>query len=886
MGKKEDLIKEAKRLELIQEAKALEAQQQAPEESSAAEQVAGGARSALEGATLGASEPVMSGIMAAEQHIKTAAQEAKSPQEFYDLVTNMDRLKGQYAADVERRRQFKQENPRTSMYSEMSGAAIPAIFSGGESTAAKALGASGELINEVGTGARQLVQKIPGMASQLESTGVGGSVARLAEHGVGGAAQGLAQEGTIRAIEEPTGFIQPQDQLPGLGETAALGGMVGAGFQAPGEMIDQAGRAGKFAAKVLTGVRPGDIDSYLERPEAIRNAKSVSQIKDEVDATIGKLRDDVENAKLNREQAHDALRQAESKVDDLVRENKYVVNQKKADIRQQFREARSDLDRTFKEQMSESKVAKVPIKVDDVLDSVENVKQQVSDLSSESYKILGQHEGSFKLGGVVKELDRLQNDLKVNGQLLSKDAEDAHGVLDKWKEKLSAMKGNLSGPQMKKIIQELDSDIRQYGDKQAGQFSDKTYNSLLGVRRGIDNQIKDQVAGYREIMEETAKMNEKRGLVAKLFGKRESITSKLSRIDSPNLEFEREALKDLGASTGKDFSSPLDEYMSLKNRGRTSIDQENLRQGLPEYGPYKEAMIQNARASRPEFGQSLIDKARTASPEAQAMRTAQGGMAEAEQGLAGAKGALQPFQGITEKNSENTIRTLMGDRTRKLQLQQIMSQLSDVSDQDFEQMINDIRVKESFDKGFQNGSSNVNLWSGLMGAMGFISGGPMLSIEMGGTGYAVGKVMDAYGPKITRRVLDGIIAIRGVPTIQKIGQMFADLPPDLVQKLKSDLIRMSSMGLNAGGIVIPPDQRHDVAADFEGADNLDSVQKATAITGLNKSGVVDSKDMHNLISGGQKTDIADIPREQAPKKLPPTYKQVTDFAKNKKPEAF
>ena len=903
MSKRKELLAEARRLELLEEARQLEADHAPRDTLSAAppltgmDKAEGVVRSLAEGATVGLSEPVISGMKAAEAHIRQAIQQSTSPEDFFKKVTDMDRLREAYRADVGGRRRFEAENPGTATAAELTGAIAPAILTMGASApetlagkAAQVAAAPGEAINLAGKGAKALIRQVPYAEKILEAPGVVGSAARVAEAGASGAAQAVAAEGAKRIAQEPTGFIRPEDNVPDMTDVATTGALFGGGLKAIPEAVGQGVRLAKGAARVFTGVGEDAIDAYLARPDAIKNAKTVAEIKTEVDDVIAKMRDDVDNAKLNHEQAKDALKAAEEKVDDLVRENKFVVNQNKADIRQQFRNAKANLDLAFKEAASEAKSARIPIQTDDVLDSVEKVKSQVNDLSQESYKILGLHKGKFKLTGVTRQMSALQNDLKVDGELLSSDAEAAFNVLNNWKEKLRAIetrnKNGVPAEQVKRIIQELDSDLRSASDKLAGSYSDKTHNSLMGVRRLLDSKIKTQVPGYAEVMEETAKMNQLRADFSKMFGKREAVASKLQRLDSPGAEFERGKLQELGEITGKDFKTPLEEYVALKARMRTPIAQEQVRRGLPEYGEYVDAVAQNARASRPEFGQSLIEKARTASPEAIAARKAGTAFQTAEEALASSKGALEPFKRISPANSESVIRQLLGDPSKKIELRRLVSSLGQASDQDFVQMINDLRVREGFDKGFRNGSSNVNLWATIAGVLGFVAGDPTMGGASAGAGAAFGKIMDVYGPTVTRRVLDGIVMMRGIPTVQKINSVFADLPPELREKLKSDLVRMVTIGQSSGSVVITPEQRAELAQDFQDSEHMNSLEKARAITDMNSKGTVDSQIMQRLMIGEEKIDPATLNVEEPQPKLPPRYDQVTDFVKNKKPQRY
>lgn len=882
----EDRAAKIARIQKIERIKALEAQQAAPENDSVnTDGVETALRSGVEGLTFGLTEPLISGMNAAGQKVSDVlmqmpAEARKSYSDYYDQ-------------DVARRRKLKSENRAADIGGQVVGALAPAVLTFGESaplSAERALTVLPEAVNAAGQSTGAAIRAIPGAEALLKSKGVAGSVARIGEGATKAAVQGTLAQDMQQQVELASGHMKPEEERS-IADLAIDSAEFGGALHAIPEVAGQAGRALKGAARVLTGVKGEAIDKYLERPDAIRNAKSVEEIKAEVDSTIQKLADDVETSKISKEQATDAFRQAQSRVDDLVRENKNIIASQKNEIKTQLRESKSKLDDAYRVASSEVKTARLPIQADDVLDSVEKVKQQVTDLSTESYKILDLHKGKFNLKGVTNSIGKIQNDLKVNGVLLSEDAENAYNKLDGWKEKLKQInaadktgKGQ-SGAQIKRIIQELDSDMRTASDKLAGSFSDKTHAALMKMRYVLDQKIKTQVPGYAEVMGETAKMNNLRADLSKLFGKRQTVVGKLANIQNPNSEYERNLLKELGTLSGKDFTTPLDELMTLKSKGRSAVSMEDMKRNLPEYQDYVQSLASDARTRRPGYGSKLIEQAQTGSPEAAALRTAQGNLNSAATGIETAKAAYAPYKSISPANSENFIRTLMGDRTRKIELKKVAAGLGQLSDENFTQMIDDLRVKEGFQKGFQNGSSNVNLWAALAAVFGFISGDPTFGMASGGAGAAFGKVMDAYGPQVTRRVLDGIIFMKGIPTIQKINQTFGDLPPALREQIKSDLVRSVLIGNSTPIVTIPPEQRKDVAKDFFDSKHLDSIQKADAIDSINKTGAVDSKLMQQVMVG----------QEQPPEPVQPqvqerphahSLEQISDFVNSKKKENY
>lgn len=882
MATKEELVEKAKakfrKEQLIQAAKEKWAADNAtPANGRGIDQFETGARSLLEGGTLGLSEPVISAMNAAGNVAQDYILDMPVKRDFSEY----------YDKDVNRRRGLKSENVKSDIAGQLSGAILPAFVSGGTTAAAQTISAPGRAATAIGNVVTKGAKMIPGAEAVLASKGLVGSAARVVEGGAKAALAGTAAEGFRQEVENLSGHIKDEEVRPLL-DIAQDSALFGAGISGTGELLKQGVRGLKGAARVFTGVKGEDIDKYLARPDAIRNAKTIEEIKDEVDNTISKLADDVDNAKLTKEQAKDAFRQAEAKVDDLVRENKNILGNQKADLRAQLRESKSRLDDAFRQKTTEVKTARLPIKADDVLDSVEQVKKQVGELSEESYKILDLHKGRFPINGVSPQISKIQNELKVGGELLSADAETAFKVLDQWKSKIKNISGatdkkGLSGGEVKRIIQELDSDIRKFGDKMAGEFSDKTYNALMNVRRVLDQKIKTQVPGYAQVMEETAKMNVLRGELSKLFGKRESAVSKLSRIDAPNMERERQLLKELGVLSGKDFATQVDDLVALKAQGKTSVALDDLKRNLPEYKNYIEAVATEARTRRPGFGQNMIERAQTASPEAANLRGAQTALQAATNQVDEAVGAYSPFKRVTPQNSENFIRTLMSDRGRKIELKKVAVSLGELSDENFVQMIDDLRVREGFEKGFQNGSSNVNLWGTLAGVFGLVSGDPTLGIASGGAGVAFGKIMDAYGPKITRRVLDGMVFMRGIPTVQKINQVFGDIPEQLRTQLRTDLIRAINIGNQTPLVTVPQEERANVAKDIFDSPNLNSIEKANAIDDVNRRGAVDSKLMQKVMIGEETA-----PEEQQVIQRPKarSIEQITDFVNNKKVEQY
>ena len=232
MPSREELIKQAEqkyqREQLIAQAQEKWLKEsEPPPELSFGQKSAQALRSGMEGLTFGLSEPVVSGLMAAEQNIKKAAQESKGLSEFVKKAINPERIKSEYEADVQRRRSFEAENPILAMSSEMAGAIVPAALSGGSSAIARGMQVLPEAFTAGGQAISKGLSKLPLVSSALESKGVIGSAARIGEQALVSGAQAAGAEALKRSVQEPSGFIKKEDNLPGIAESAVFGAKFG-----------------------------------------------------------------------------------------------------------------------------------------------------------------------------------------------------------------------------------------------------------------------------------------------------------------------------------------------------------------------------------------------------------------------------------------------------------------------------------------------------------------------------------------------------------------------------------------------------------------------------------------------------------------------------------
>ena len=304
MASRDELIKQAKakheREQLIAQASSKWQAENAPEAEAPAnvpESVETGSRSMLEGMTLGMSEPALSGANAVIGNLIDSGFDSDDLKSFLSNAVDSERIKRGFNEDVGRRRKLEAEHPVIATGSEIAGAVIPSLISGGTSLGASGVKSGATIASKLGSMAGKAVEAIPGAKGLLEAENILGRAARVGKAGVEGAAVAGGSEGVKRLVESPTGFIQDGDEQADLGDIAALGGKFGAGMRAIPELAGMVSGGAKGMLSALGGVKPQTIDKYLDNVDQIKSAKSIPDAKAIVDDAIAKVQDAVAGQK-------------------------------------------------------------------------------------------------------------------------------------------------------------------------------------------------------------------------------------------------------------------------------------------------------------------------------------------------------------------------------------------------------------------------------------------------------------------------------------------------------------------------------------------------------------------------------------------------------------
>lgn len=236
-----------------------------------ANQAETGIRSALSGATLGLTEPLISGANAL---VGQGIEAAFAPEGQGMAQLSPEALKSAYQSDIARRQELQAANPLVSAGGEMLGALSPV----GPTSAAFRAGS--ELVSGIKAGGA-----------------IAGPLANIVRGGASAGAGALASEGGRQAILGATGFPEAG---PGQGIEGAIGAAkIGAGLSAIPVIGKAAGALAKSGFVSTFGVRGAAVDKFLERAGELSGSMSKEEISELAMKSVNALKSEAVTSKLN-----------------------------------------------------------------------------------------------------------------------------------------------------------------------------------------------------------------------------------------------------------------------------------------------------------------------------------------------------------------------------------------------------------------------------------------------------------------------------------------------------------------------------------------------------------------------------------------------------------
>lgn len=212
---------------------------------------------------------------------------------------------------------------------------------------------------------------------------------------------------------------------------------------------------------------------------------------------------------------------------------------------------------------------------------------------------------------------------------------------------------------------------------------------------------------------------------------------------------------------------------------------------------------------------------------------------------------LRPVQNLMPDNTETFVKAVMSGKGGSAQTK--LEILSKMADEDLVALANQAMLTKEFGKLVQNGSRDVNFWKEALGVASSLgaAGGVMAGPIGGATGAMIGYMVKSYGAPATKLALDGLIKLKGVPTVKKLDQALSSVPPEVKQDLMNGFIRANILRLDPSEpqvMSLSPEQASEVYNDIKNSD-LDAVSLSAALRSLSKDGTIATKTMKQYMAG-------------------------------------
>lgn len=621
---------------------------------------------------------------------------------------------------------------------------------------------------------------VTGMAGAGLGAGAGKAAQSFGEHVLLGKGRSAKEQMVEPLVSAAEGSV-----FQGIGEAApaTIKGLLSAG-----------GWAGKKAMSTALGPSVEAIGARFARPKDIQSAKSSRQIKDLIDQSMEGLFKAVEEGKVAKDEAKDALRSIGKSISDAESQGAYQFSIKRADISDALRDAEKALDRSFAVEKEKLTSIKSPIHLaDDVQAALQDAKRQTSKLSGEAYDILGASKENVNLQEPFRGLGDIRKGLLIAGQSpVTDEGIQALSKIDALIERTGKLPVQLPAVEAKKLVQQLDNAI-DYGAR-TGSFTKDTQQALTKLRRGVDSSLKT-IPGYGEKMSQTAELAGLLDEASKSYGTPQSAVSRLNTIAGRTAGRDREILGALGSATGRDFLSPVDQYVQAQRILKDPSKLEAIERALPEFKQFRMNQLAKQEASRPEAPREFIEQFISKQGLLGKEKSAKESLERASQGLLRAEESLDPLKSLSRDGSWNAVQGLMrSPDISNPELRKKVADLGQRSGQDFLKMIDDRRLAKQFEGEFRIGSRNVNLGAAVGAGVGSILG-PAGAMTLAPIGAGSGALIDKFGPKIAGRIIDGITKFTGPIGAKEIQAL--DVPPEA----KDYLLRFVTTGglLKASG---------------------------------------------------------------------------------------
>lgn len=519
---------------------------------------------------------------------------------------------------------------------------------------------------------------------------------------------------------------------------------------------------------VLGGPTVEQQEKYIENAKLINasDAEGFSQVYEFLKDYISQIyRDEAEN-KISYKQARDKLKDIEKEI-----KSDFLSTSKDKDIayaqwQNIYSQAKVDAAKTIREDaLAQDKV---------ITQAIQDIKQQAFDRSQEAMDVLIESGAPVSLKPVA-DLMREHIDMRR-----SQESNLAHQIADyveQHLERIEASGEDISAERAKKVLQGIGQEAYTKGARsplegELQSFYRQLYHDFKTV---LENKFESYAEKIKPAAELMAIINRLDDLGYKDVDTIRNKIGKLIANKGDRATVELPVLEKVEQNSNQNFIEPLKAYVNtLKNpellksaeyqrmlsAANIAADFEKIdikdflsKLDNTENAQALESLLNDVKYS-PDVKNHLlsnIDKS--------AYFQTKEEIKQANQALMDSVLKKQELKGLSPDNVQAFLQRAM--KGKDIKTRETLNKLPTMNEKTLNKILEVIKARDDFEKGFMHGSRNVNLWRALiMSAIGAKFGGPL--------GAVTGAAIDRYGPQITKNILDKYIDMfEGVATGSK-----------------------------------------------------------------------------------------------------------------------
>lgn len=430
--------------------------------------------------------------------------------------------------------------------------------------------------------------------------------------------------------------------------------------------------------------------------------------------------------------------------------------------KENFVKAQNEADQAYGFARQDLANARAPVEVArDLQAALEHEKSVLGDMSLQADQALVQSGAVFQKKDLLGFIDKVSSSVGAgeNRALIGDEAVNAINKINTMRTRVEqGLTDEIDATTMRDVLRQVRSDINY--NQSAGEFNDTLNKLKKNFTNGISDILKDKSPEYANIMTQMQERSKVLQDMSKAFGTPEKALGSLNKIVTPAGELKSELLGQFGALTKRDYLGELENLRNAKNL----LGESRVRD-------IRDKLIPETVAKAKDLEQKYLE----------------------------AKANVDEIKRLSPNRTQSIISN-QGFKNASIEDRRALEILGK-GGTDFNQMIKDRNLIDSFQKARPMGSKHTNLGAVIGGALGYGVGGSAGAAIGGAIGGTAGAALDPYGGKMLKALIEKNPDISGLLFVEKQMKRTADKLdeiPGILKKLTGKLPIVTPQGLAIG----------------------------------------------------------------------------------------